>query len=346
MELRPLEVTAQKYTLLRPLLFASAHSPPRQCAAYGPRLMLMAEGLAFCSTNAAKPLHPNQLPAIAVHSRTGIDQRDQPSNGVTMPSAIAPSARAATRPCQPGHRAWQSCRECRSGCACQWTGVLGFLIERQIQFLLSRSMLPVPTMVVTSVSKISASACMVPSLTSKSATRTQLDELVTGNFQLQHFPQMQADFSIINLLISPPATTSPTLPLELAACAYRVTFSARSNSPLIWPTLVLLKSTVGNNLAMRFFSPAPGVRLDRILAPIQRNHRIEVAAGHAEIQRIECQHGIAQAQMGNEVFKRQFLGASDGLGLQCYLRVDAVQRSVLNGKSGSTRACTGVGAAV
>ncbi|MNC91520.1 hypothetical protein D3C83_77990 [compost metagenome] len=66
------------------------------------------------------------------------------------------------------------------------------------------------------------------------------------------------------------------------------------------------------------------MRLDGILAPIQRNHGAQVAAGDAEVERLEPQDGIAQAQVDHEVFQRQFLRAADSCRLEADFGVDAV----------------------
>jgi hypothetical protein len=52
--------------------------------------------------------------------------------------------------------------------------------------------------------------------------------------------------------------------------------------------------------------------------------RIELPAGDAEIQWIEFQHGIAQAQTGYQVVQGQLPGVAEGLGLQRHFGVDTV----------------------
>ena len=62
-----------------------------------------------------------------------------------------------------------------------------------------------------------------------------------------------------------------------------------------------------------------------------------LAAGDAELERIEAQHPVAHLDAGGEVLERQLLRPLDGAGLDAHVGVDAVPaRLESNGASGST----------
>ncbi|MNI09437.1 hypothetical protein D3C73_625090 [compost metagenome] len=56
-----------------------------------------------------------------------------------------------------------------------------------------------------------------------------------------------------------------------------------------------------------------GMALQRIGVAVQANLRIQLAAGHAETQRLEAEHAIGEYQMGIEIVERQFFAVHDAL---------------------------------
>src|SRR5450759_5497319 len=274
------------------------------------------------------PCIPDQLPAIAVLSRTRVDQRDQRKQWIDYAQRNrAESARGYAPLVDFDIGLGKAAANVDRTAQRYGTGVLRFLIERQIQLLLSQ----IDAACTDDGGDLGVEDQRIGMhdavFDTEIGNRTaQLDQLVAGHFQFQYFPEMQADFFHHQLADLAAGDDQSHLAVGTRKHApYRVAFSRENELAvdLAYAGLAQLDSRkqLGNE---NFSRPHLRVRLDRVLTPIQRNHGIEVAAGRAKIERIERQHGIAQAQMGNEIFERQLLGAADGAGLQCYLRVDTV----------------------
>src|SRR5471032_3350488 len=262
------------------------------------------------------PCVVDQLPAIAVAPRTSVDQREQRKQRINESERErAKTARGYAPLVNLDIGLGKAAANVDRTAQCHRTGVLRFLIERQIQLLL-RQIDAARTDDGGDLGVEDQRAGMHVAVLDVEVGHpaTQLDELVAGHFQLQYFPEMQADFFHHQLADLAAGDDQSHLAVGTRKhAAYRIAFSREIELAvdLAYTGLAQLDSRkqLGNE---NFSRPYLGVRLDRILTPIERNHGIEVAAGHAEIERIERQHGIAQAQMRYEVFKRQFLCAADG----------------------------------
>ncbi|OIQ69150.1 hypothetical protein GALL_492510 [mine drainage metagenome] len=173
---------------------------------------------------------------------------------------------------------------------------------------------------------------------------TQLDLFVASQGELQHFPQVQtgffhhhlADFSARHQQLDA-ATGAGQHGANRIAAASQLDLSCEHTGAGFTGCVFRqpLRQCQACDLDI-------GSGLNRGVAAIQRHHGIDLPMTESKLQRLECQHGIIQADVGDQCLKRRFSAAANGFGAEIDFGIHAApvlgfERQVWNHAFGQGR---------